>query len=340
MTVSEKASQITINKAQLLQTAKQVITTEQQAVANLLDCINNDFIKACELLIQCQGRIIVTGIGKSGYIANKIAASFASLGSPAFFLHAAEAMHGDIGIITKQDIIIALSYSGTSNEILALIPSLKYLDIPIIAITGDGNSPLAKAAHIHLPINIDQEACHLNLAPTASTTATLALGDALVVAVTKAKQITPQDFARSHPGGSLGRRLLLTVADIMVTKDQMPAVTPDTSLADSLLIMSSKGLGMIAVINQDNQILGVFTDGDLRRFLNNTDYSAKNLSEITIKTIINPNYTSVSEETLAVTAWELMSAKKINGLLITDSNNNLKLIGMLNIHNLINAKVI
>ncbi|MBP9721661.1 MAG: KpsF/GutQ family sugar-phosphate isomerase [Gammaproteobacteria bacterium] len=342
----DKLAYSTNTHAQLLQTAKQVILTEQQAVSRLLDSINDDFIKACELLINCKGRIVVTGIGKSGHIGNKIAASFASLGSPAFFLHAAEALHGDIGMLAPNDIVIALSYSGSSNEILGLIPSIKYLNIPIIAITGDPNSLLAHQADIHLAISIDKEACYLNLAPTASTTATLVLADALTMAVTRAKQFTEADFARSHPGGNLGRRLLLTVADIMVTKDKLPLASLDTNLAEVLLIMSSKGLGMVAIVDLNNhqEILGIFTDGDLRRFFNsgsnnNSQLKLQSLEQIKISTIMRTNCTTVPENTLAVNAWQIMSSKKINGLLITEPDTNY-LIGMLNIHSLTAAKII
>lgn len=329
----------TINDSQILQTAKQVIQTEQQAVAKLLDSINDDFIKATKLLIDCKARIIVTGIGKSGHIGNKIAASFASLGSPAFFLHAAEAMHGDIGMITSQDILIALSYSGTSSEIINLLPSLKQLNIPIIAITGNPESTLAKAATIHLPIYIDQEACHLNLAPTASTTATLALGDALTVAVTKAKKFTEQDFAKSHPGGNLGRQLLLQVSDIMVTNDNMAYVTPDTKMTEALVVMTSKQLGMLAIVDDTMQVVGIFTDGDLRRLFNNSEaQNISELSKLTISQVMHKQCITIKHNFLAAQAWQIISNNKINGLLVTDQNN--KLIGMLNIHTLSNAKII
>ena len=329
---------IKINPAQLLQTAKQVISIEQHALARLIDSIDDNFIKACELLINCKGRIVLAGIGKSGHIANKLAASFASLGSPALFLHAGEALHGDLGMVTQDDVVIALSYSGTSNELLAILPSLKHLNIPIIAITGNPNSYLAKAATIHLAIYIEQEACFLNLAPTASTTASLALGDALVMAVTKAKLFTTEDFAKRHPGGDLGRKLLLQVQDIMVKDTKMPIVSPDTSLSDALFTMSNKGLGMVAIVDDHHQILGIFTDGDLRRFFNSNVSSNQALREIKIATLMNPECATINQNVLATAAWELMCAKKINGLLATDNDG--KLIGMLNIHSLINAKII
>ncbi len=331
----------TSTQSQILQTAKQVISTEQQAISRLLDTVNNDFVKACELLIHCHGRIVVSGIGKSGHIAHKIAASFASLGSPAFFLHAAEALHGDIGMLTHGDILIVLSYSGSSNEILSLIPSIKHLNIPVIAITGNPESPLAIAANIHLPVYIDQEACYLNLAPTASTTAMLALGDALVVSVTKTKQFTEEDFARSHPGGNLGRRLLLCVQDIMVKQTNLAFVPSGSKLSDALIVMSSKGMGMIAITDTSQNILGIFTDGDLRRlFETDNCLSAQSFSEITIDSIMNKNFKSIPQHTLAATAWQFMCSWKINGLLVTESDHTSKLLGMINIHTLIAAKII
>lgn len=336
-TKSENQQDTQINKNLILQTAKQVIATEQQAVARLLDSINDDFIKATELILNCKARVIVTGIGKSGHIGSKIAASFASLGTPAFFMHAAEAIHGDLGMITKDDVIIALSYSGTTNEVLHLIPSLKYLKTPIIAITGNPESNLAKLADIHLPIYIDQEACHLNLAPSASTTATLALGDALAIAVTRSKQFTEEDFARSHPGGDLGRKLLLTVADIMVKDNNLATVGPNTLVTDALVTMTSKSLGMLAIIDKNKNILGIFTDGDLRRLFNNLQDNL-NLASLTIDKIMNKNFIAIKQNKLAVAAWELIRDKKINGLLVADKDN--KLIGMLNIHTLTHAKIL
>lgn len=334
-----EVKEITLNKNQVLQTAKQVIQTEQQAVAKLIDSINDEFIKAVDILTSCKARIVVTGIGKSGHIGQKIAASFASLGSPSFFLHAAEALHGDIGMITPDDVVVALSYSGTSSELLNILPSMKQLGIPIIAITGNPDSHLAKSANIHLPIYIDQEACHLNLAPTASTTATLALGDALAVTVTRVKQFTEQDFARSHPGGNLGRQLLLKVSDIMVCGDKLACVSPDTKMTDALITMTSKQLGMVAIVNQNNEVEGVFTDGDLRRlFNNNSSNNLFELSSLEISQVMHPNCITINENALAKTAWDTIRNNKINGLLVTNESN--QLIGMLNIHTLTNAKII
>lgn len=328
-------NQTGINHNQVLQTAKQVISIEQQAISKLIDSINDNFIKAVELLVNCSARIIVTGVGKSGHIGNKLAASFASLGSPSFFLHAGEAEHGDIGMITKDDIVIALSYSGTTNEIIRLLPSLKNLNVPLIAITGNPKSTLALAADIHLPIYIDQEACHLNLAPTASTTATLVLGDALAVAVTRSKKFTEEDFARSHPGGNLGRRLLLKVADIMATGQDLSYVSDDTKVSDALITMTSKHLGMLAILNNHHEVIGIFTDGDLRRFFSTNTY---NLNNILIRDVMNSSCITIKPDILAVDAWQIISDNKINGLIVTDQDN--KLIGMLNIHTLTHAKII
>lgn len=337
MATSTRSDKNSIQQEQLLllQTAKQVITIEQKAISRLLDAVNESFIKACELLINCKGKIVITGIGKSGHIGNKLAASFSSLGSPAVFMHAAEAMHGDIGMITKDDIIIALSFSGSSPEILNLLPSLNHLNTPIIAITGNENSPLAKAATQHLPIFIDEEACHLNLAPTASTTATLVLGDALTIAVTRAKQITKEDFARAHPGGNLGRKLLLKVSDIMATGDKLAVVFKDTDLTEALVIMTNKGLGMVAVVDNNSEIIGIFTDGDLRRFFERSHV----ISKIKISEIMNSHCATIEQNTLAINAWQLMRDKKINGLLITEHNSN-KLVGMINVHTLAAANII
>lgn len=340
MPISTKFDKVTSQqeKLLLLQTAKQVIQTEQKAISRLLDTINESFIQACELLINCSGKIVITGIGKSGHIGGKLAASFSSLGSPAIFMHAAEALHGDIGIIAKDDVVILLSYSGSSHELLNLLPSLKNLNIPMIAITGNDCSPIAKAANLHLPIFIDEEACHLNLAPTASTTATLVLGDALTIAVTKAKQITKEDFARAHPGGNLGRKLLLKVSDIMATGDKLAIATTDTDLTEALITMTQKGLGMLAVVN-NKEIIGIFTDGDLRRYFEHSQVIAK----IKIGDIMNTHCTTIDQNTLAINAWQLMRDKKINGLLITaadSSDNSKKLVGMINVHTLAAANII
>jgi arabinose-5-phosphate isomerase len=331
-------SKIVINNHQILQTAKQVIATEQQAIVRLIESINDNFIQAVHLLINCKARIVITGVGKSGHIGSKMAATFASLGSPALFLHAGEALHGDIGMLTPDDVVIALSFSGNTDEIINILPSLKNLNVPIIAITGNAHSILAKAAHVHLPVHIDKEACHLNLAPSASTTATLVLGDALAIAVTKAKQFTEEDFARSHPGGNLGRKLLLKVSDVMLTQHSLATATPDTKFTDALVIMTSKSLGMLAIIDEEHNVLGIFTDGDLRRLFYELNNRQQYLDEIKMTEIMNTNCITINQDTLADTAWQIIKEKKINGLLVTDENN--KLIGMLNIHTLTNSKII
>jgi arabinose-5-phosphate isomerase len=337
----------------LINTAIEVVVTEQQAINKLAEALTHNldqfctkFSQACEILIKTtnnQGRIIVTGIGKSGHIGNKIAASFSSLGSPAFFIHAAEAGHGDFGMITKNDAVIALSYSGASNEIIDLLPSIKNLNVPLISITGNNQSILAQNSTIHLPIFIDKEACHLNLAPTASTTATLVLGDALTIAVTKAKAFTCQDFARSHPSGNLGRRLLLKVSDIMVHDNhnyKLPVVSPQTTISNTLLAMTNnnQSLGMVAVVDHDQTILGIFTDGDLRRIF--SKYQLKDTETLSIAQVMNTNFKTIDQNELAIHAWEVMQKNKINGLLVVDKSKNNILVGMLNTHTLTAAKII
>ena len=240
---------------------------EADAVAALAGRVGADFVAACRLALACRGRVVVTGMGKSGHVAGKIAATLASTGTPSFFLHPAEAVHGDIGMITREDLVLALSYSGETAEILALVPVLKRLAVPLVALTGNAGSALARAAEVHLDVSVPAEACPLNLAPTASTTATLAMGDAIAVALLRLRGFTEEDFARSHPGGSLGRRLLLHVEDVMHRGGEVPSVGPDDTVSAGLLEMSKKGLGMTAVADPSGTLLGVFTDGDLRRAL-------------------------------------------------------------------------
>ncbi len=251
----------------LKQLASQVLTLEAQAITQLIARIDDRFVHACELMLHCQGRIVVLGIGKSGHIGGKIAATLASTGTPAFFVHPAEAGHGDMGMITAQDVVVALSNSGETDEILTLLPLIKRLGVPLIALTGNPGSAMATMADVHLDVSVAQEACPLGLAPTSSTTATLAMGDALAVALLEARGFTAEDFARSHPGGRLGRRLLLLIDEVMHTGEQMPRSKPDDVLKDALLEMSRKGLGTTVVVDGDEQVLGVFTDGDLRRTL-------------------------------------------------------------------------
>src|SRR3954470_16785870 len=254
------------DSAMLISAGRRAIEIEQRALAALLPRLDASFARACQVCLDCKGRVIVTGMGKSGHIAGKIAATLASTGTPSFFMHAAEASHGDIGMITREDVVLALSNSGETAEVLLLIPHVSRLGVPLIAVTGNAKSNLARSASVHLDVSVAEEACPLNLAPTASTTATLAVGDALAVALLEARGFTSQDFARSHPGGALGRKLLLHVRDIMRTGDALPIVSPDVPLAEGLLMISKKGLGMCVVV-ENGRVLGVFTDGDLRRAL-------------------------------------------------------------------------
>lgn len=311
-----------------------VIRTEAAAIANLADQINDDFVKACDYLLHCKGRIVVIGMGKSGHIGSKIAATLASTGSPAFFVHPGEASHGDLGMITSADAVIALSNSGETTEIIDIAPLIKRLGVPLISMTGNPASTLATEANINIDVSVEKEACPLGLAPTASTTAALAMGDALAVALLEARGFTEADFARSHPGGSLGRRLLLHVADIMHVDDEIPRVGSSASLRDALEEMTAKGLGMTAIVNTEGQVTGIFTDGDLRRALDqNVDFRSAQLTEVTTEGCF-----TVKANMLAAEALARMQEKKINALLVTDEDNHL--IGALNMHTLLRAGVV
>jgi arabinose-5-phosphate isomerase len=290
--------------------------------------LDDDFIAACKLCLQTPGRIVVTGMGKSGHVSNKIAATLASTGTPAFFMHPAEASHGDLGMITNQDLLLAISYSGETNEVVTILPVVKRIGAKLVSITGNPNSTMAKAADAHLDISVAEEACPLNLAPTASTTATLAMGDALAVALLKSRGFTADDFARSHPSGSLGKRLLLRVSDVMRDGDRIPAVRDDVSLRDGLMEMTGKGLGMTAIVGDDMILKGIFTDGDLRRTLD----SGADIHKTTIREVMHSNCKTTSAEVLAAEALHLLEENKITSLLVTDDDN--KLVGALNIHDL------
>lgn len=314
--------------------AKSVLLIEANAIEALAKKLDNNFNDAVALILHCQGRVVVSGMGKSGHIGNKIAATFASTGTPAFFMHPAEASHGDLGMITKDDVIVTLSNSGESDELIAIIPALKRLGCKLINITGKANSTLAKEANVHLEVQVEVEACPLGLAPTASSTAMLALGDALALAVLDQRGFSAEDFARSHPGGSLGRRLLLRIQDIMRQGDEIPSVSLQTSLKDALIEMSQKGLGMTAVVDKDKMLKGVFTDGDLRRaFGNGVDIHTTLISEV-----MHTNPQNAHPEQLAVDAIEIMEQTKINALLVTNQQG--QLVGALNMHDLLNAKVV
>jgi len=321
-----------LNAPQLINRAREVLAIESTAVAALEKHIDANFVAACELIFNCKGRVVVTGMGKSGHIGDKIAATLASTGTPSFFLHAAEASHGDIGMITPADILLALSNSGETAELISLLPVIKRMDVGLIAITGKPQSTLGRAANVVLDVSVPKEACPLNLAPTASTTATLAMGDALAVALLDARGFTEEDFARSHPGGSLGRRLLLHVEDVMRTGEQLPAVKPDTPLRDGLLEMSRKGLGMTTIVDEQRRVLGVFTDGDLRRVLDKDFDPTQAMSAI-----MTPKPKSARPRMLAAEAVHIMETAKITALPVVDESG--VLVGALNVHDLFRAGV-
>ncbi len=323
-----------MNPEQVKSLALAVIDTECEALQALRPRIDDTFVEACRLMLGCRGRVVVSGMGKSGHIGHKIAATLASTGTPAFFVHPGEASHGDLGMITAADVALVLSYSGETDELLTVVPLIKRLGVPLIALTGKPRSSLASAADVHLDVSVPKEACPLGLAPTASTTATLAMGDALAVALLESRGFTQEDFARAHPGGVLGRRLLLHLADIMHTGEAIPAVAPDTPFRDALLEMSRKRLGMTAVIDADNKVLGVFTDGDLRRALDR-DLDIHNTQ---IDQVMTADCRTARADMLAAAALQMMESHKINALLVVDDDQ--RLIGALNMHDLLRARVV
>jgi len=310
-----------------------VIRNEANAVAALEARVDQGFVRACAYLLSCRGRIVVLGMGKSGHIGSKLAATLASTGSPAFFVHPGEASHGDLGMITKQDVVIALSNSGETDEILTILPIIKRLGVPLIAMTGKTASTLAREADVNIDVSVAQEACPLGLAPTSSTTAALVMGDAMAVALLESRGFTAEDFARSHPAGSLGRRLLLHVGDIMHTGDGIPQVSLGTPLSKALMEMSHKGLGMTAVVDADGRLAGVYTDGDLRRSLDR----GTDIRRAIVDQVLTPRCRTVRPELLAAEALQFMEANKINGLLVVDDQQ--RLIGALNMHDLLRARV-
>lgn len=321
-----------------LELARETLQIEADALLALKNrvssSIEDTFAQAVGLLLQCNGRVVVSGIGKSGHIARKIAATLASTGTPALFVHAAEALHGDLGMITENDALIAISYSGEAAEFLSIIPIVKRMGARLIAMTGNPASSLARLADVHLNCKVDKEACPLNLAPTASTTATLALGDALAVALLELRGFKEEDFARSHPGGALGRRLLTHVRDVMRTGDAIPAVTADVPLSAALLEITRKGMAMTAIVDDQFHVIGIFTDGDLRRLLEREH----NLSRLTIAEVMHANPRTIGPDQLAVDAVQIMEEFRINQLLVADASG--KLVGALHIHDLTRAKVI
>lgn len=319
----------------LQQLGRAVLETEATAVAALAQRINGEFARACHLLLACKGRIVVTGMGKSGHIGAKMAATLASTGSPAFFMHPAEASHGDLGMITARDVVLALSNSGETAEIITLLPLIKRLGVALVTLTGKAQSRLAMAADVNLDIRVEKEACPLGLAPTASTTATLAMGDALAIALLEARGFTAEDFALSHPAGSLGRRLLLRTSDIMHTGTAIPRVKEGASLRDALLEMTKKGLGMTSVVDAAGRVAGIFTDGDLRRLLDN---GQTDITRIGITEVMTRNCTTIRATQLAAEALRMMEEKRINALPVVDPAG--LLCGTLNMHDLLRAGVV
>ena len=312
-----------------------VLETEAAAVARLVQRVDDDFVAACRCLLACQGRIIVTGIGKSGHIGGKIAATLASTGSPAFFVHPGEASHGDLGMITALDVVLALSNSGDTEEILTILPLIKRLGVPLITLTGNKESPLARAATVNLDVSVAHEACPLGLAPTASTTAALAMGDALAISLLEVRGFTAEDFARSHPGGRLGRRLLLYINDLMHTGDQIPRVSCEAQLSQALVEMTRTGLGMTAVMDPGGEkVVGIFTDGDLRRSL---DHKV-DVHTVGIAAVMTRNFRHVTPDRLAAEALLLMETHKINALFVLDETG--FLVGAINMHDLVRARVV
>ncbi|KZN59430.1 D-arabinose 5-phosphate isomerase [Pseudoalteromonas luteoviolacea CPMOR-2] len=323
-----------MNKPSFVETAKRVLEIEQQALKELEQFINDNFVAACNLMLSCKGRVIVIGMGKSGHVGNKIAATLASTGTPSFFVHPGEASHGDLGMITSEDVVLMLSNSGETGEVVGIIPVIKRIGAKVISMTGNEQSTMAQLADIHLCIKVSQEACPLGLAPTASTTATLAMGDALAVALLEARGFTADDFALSHPGGSLGKKLLLTLNDIMHTDKDVPITLAGSSIKDALFEMSAKGLGMTAIVDQQGKLCGLFTDGDLRRVIE----QKIDLHNDTIDSVMTICCTTAMPDMLAAEALNIMEKKRINGLIVIDINNHP--IGALNTQDLLRAGVL
>ncbi|WP_118180870.1 arabinose 5-phosphate isomerase KdsD [Paraburkholderia phosphatilytica] len=323
-----------INGDRALGLAREVLDIEADAVRALRDQLDDHFVEAIDFILGCRGRVVVSGIGKSGHIARKLAATLASTGTPAFFVHPAEASHGDLGMVTADDVFIAISYSGESDELMAILPTVKRLGSKLIAMTGRPASSLAQLSDVHLNSAVSKEACPMNLAPTASTTAALALGDALAVAVLDARGFGPDDFARSHPGGALGRRLLTYVHDVMRTGDQVPFVTRNATVSEALFQITAKRMGMTAIVDDAGCVEGIFTDGDLRRVLER-DGDFRNLP---ITAVMTHRPRAIGPDQLAVEAVELMERHRINQMLVVDDAG--KLIGALNMHDLFSKKVI
>ncbi len=321
-----------MKKTEFLDSARTVLNIEAQAISRQLDQLDETFEQACQRILDCDGRVVVTGMGKSGHIANKIAATLASTGTPAFFVHPGEASHGDLGMITPKDLVLAISNSGETSEVLSILPIIKRMGVGLIGLASVPNSTLAKLSDVYVNIPVDQEACPMNLAPTASTTATLAVGDALAIAVLNARDFDEKDFARSHPGGSLGRRLLLYVEDIMRKGDEVPVINEQAKLSDALVEMSGKGLGMTGIVDSTNKLVGIYTDGDLRRTL-----AGKIDVDIPITDVMTRNPITVKPTILAAELVSLMKQERISGVMITDESG---VIGALNMQDLLKAGVL
>ena len=322
-----------LDNAELLELARETLDIEARALSRMSSRLDDNFAAACRLCIATPGRVVVTGMGKSGHISSKIAATLASTGTPSFFMHPAEASHGDLGMITEHDLLLAISYSGETAEVLTILPLVKRMGARLISMTGNPKSTLARTADVHLDVGVSEEACPLNLAPTASTTAMLAMGDALAVALLKSRGFTAEDFARSHPSGSLGKRLLLRVADVMRKGTDIPAVGPDVPLRDGLMEMTQKGLGMTAVVDAKGKIMGVFTDGDLRRALDD----GADIRTTTMRQVMRANPKTTSADVLAAEAVNVLEENKITSLLVADDEHSL--IGALNVHDLFRAGI-
>lgn len=311
-----------------------VIETEAQALASLAARIDHGFAEACRLMLRCEGRVVVTGMGKSGHVGRKIAATLASAGTPSFFMHPGEASHGDLGMITAGDLVLAISNSGGTSEIVTILPLIKRLGVPLITLTGDPGSRMAEEANVNIDVGVEEEACPLGLAPTASTTATLAMGDALAIALLEARGFSAEDFARSHPGGRLGRRLLLHVSDIMHTGDDMPTVAMDVPVSQALMEMTRTRLGATAIVDDDIKVLGIFTDGDLRRTLD----KEVDVHKASISDVMTAECVTVPPNILAAEGLKIMEDREINSLLVVDEGH--RLVGVLSMHDLLRAGVI
>lgn len=319
----------------ILHTARQVLMTESEALSRLAQHLDEHFVAAHQLILKCPGRIVVSGIGKSGHVGNKIASTLASTGTPAFFLHPAEASHGDLGMIQPEDVVMALSYSGETSELLQIVPLLKRRGSPIIAVTGNTQSNLARLADVHLDVHIEREACPHNLAPTTSSTATLALGDALAVSLLVSRGFSAEDFARTHPGGSLGRRLLTRVSDIMHGQENTPRVSEEASLIDALKEMSRVGLGITTVTDSQGKLKGIFTDGDLRRTL---EKAAGDVAHILVKEVMTSSPITIGPDRPAIDAAELMQSKRITAIAVVDATG--CVVGAFNMHDLMRAGIV